>query len=48
MEIQQELADLYMDKARFLRFSKGLIVREMGSYYEFYIDQPRWGEPLSR
>ena len=37
-EIQQELADLYMDKARFqVRFSKSKFNREGNEAVEFYI-----------
>ena len=41
-EIQQELADLYMDKARFqVRFSKAKFNREGNEAVEFYISTPR-------
>ena len=50
-EIQQELADLYMDKARFqVRFSKAKFNREGNEAVEFYISTNPGEDfkPLSR
>ena len=43
-EIQQELKDLYMDKARFqVQFTKGKFSREGNESIEFYISNQPWG-----